>query len=54
MQVRDNGIGFTQEDLANARVRGSLGLRLIDALCRQLEAAYTLSGPGTVFTMTFK
>jgi PAS domain S-box-containing protein len=53
MRVCDDGAGLTAAQRAEATNRGSIGLKIIDALGRQLGATQTWSGPGTIFTMTF-
>jgi PAS domain S-box-containing protein len=52
LQVSDDGIGLTDENRQEAKRRGSIGMRVIEALAGQLDATYEWSGPGTVFTMT--
>ncbi len=52
LRVSDNGIGLTDENRQEARRKGSIGMKVIEALCGQLDATHEWSGPGTTFTMT--
>ncbi len=54
MRVSDNGIGFP-DDLEIEKLQ-SLGLRLIDTLCKQLQGEYEFENrnPGTGFILRFK
>jgi PAS domain S-box-containing protein len=52
LRVSDNGIGLTEEKMREAKRKGSIGMRVIEALSEQLDATHEWSGPGTVFTMT--
>jgi PAS domain S-box-containing protein len=51
--VADDGCGIDPEDRAEARNRGSIGLRLIEALVAQLDGTCAWRGPGTQFVMEF-
>lgn len=54
LEVEDDGVGLP-DDLKIDQLQ-SLGLRLIDTLCEQLEGEYTLENrePGTRFRLEFK
>jgi two-component sensor histidine kinase len=52
LEVRDDGIGLPPD--FDARKAKSLGLQIVDSLCRQLHGSHTFSTDGgSVFTMTF-
>lgn len=53
IEIRDDGKGFETEK--SMKSSESLGIKLIDALVRQLSGSYTLhSDNGTLFKMTFE
>jgi PAS domain S-box-containing protein len=52
LRVSDDGVGLTDENKREAKRKGSIGMKVIEALAGQLDATHEWSGPGTVFTMT--